>query len=60
MQASQADIEKRRDPDAIQTLYRPDNVIDWLAAQSDLTAYSLPADVEASIAERRARAARPQ
>jgi uncharacterized protein (DUF2235 family) len=63
MLAPAEELEKNPDPNAIKSLYRPDNVLDLLAGKADLTSYlkelgieePLPADVEKSIGDRKAR-----
>jgi uncharacterized protein (DUF2235 family) len=63
MQAPAEELAKNPDPEAIKGLYRPDNVIDFLATRPDLTSYlkslgidePLPPDVEESIRARKAR-----
>lgn len=63
MQATREELARTDDPEAVKTLYRPSNVIDYLAAQPDLASYlnglgiekPLPPDVVDEIAKRKAR-----
>jgi uncharacterized protein (DUF2235 family) len=65
MLATEEEIAKTEDAEAIKGLYRPDNVIELLASKPNITTYlksigiddALPADVEQSIRAKQARAA---